>query len=276
MSVTLVGEVRGSCFCHDPHSIDPRQIKNKFCHFSRRKKKCIRVQSYLDGKISETGHTAGSALSTASSGDGPDKPRGHVTNNNRTEKPHNGMMHSDEEDDDEDDDVDSPTSHQGRNSVESTSEQSLTSPAGLSSLPSIGSPQGSVASPSTPGGYEHMGINSSAGSLLPGGPDPTYWYSRPQGAFKPPAASAAGSMYHSSLQQHAQHFQALQHYQQQLVAGGLLHRQPVGTDPRDSKNPLSVSQLTGNHCSTSSHHPSNPVVPNGPPSDSKRTLLGMT
>ena len=232
-----------------------------------------------------SGNTGGSALSTASSGDGPnsqDKSR-HVINNNRSDKPHNGMMHSDDEDDDIDDiddldDDNSPTSHQGRNSVESTSEQSLTSPAGFSSLPSIGSPAGSVASPSTPGGYEHMGgsITSSASSMLGGGPDPSYWYSRPQGAFKPPASSTAGSMYHSSLQQHAHHFQALQHYQQQLVAGGLLHRPPVGTDPRDSKNPLSVSQLTGNHCSTSSHHPSNPVVPNGPPSDSKRTLLGMT
>ena len=199
------------------------------------------------------------------------------------------MIHSDgdddeEEDDDEDlddDDDNSPTSHQGRNSVESTSEQSLTSPAGFSSLPSIGSPAGSVASPSTPGGYEHLGsssVTSSAGGMLGGGPDPSYWYSRPQGAFKPPPPSAAASMYHhSSLQQHAHQLQALHHYQQQLAAGGLLHRPPVGTDPRDSKNPLSISQLTGNHCSTSNHHPVNPVVPNvGPPSDSKRTMLRMT
>ena len=242
-------------------------VKKFFWSFSRRKKKCIRVQAYIDGKISENGssnHNGVSALSTTNNGDGSngsDKYR-HAINNNRSDggKRSNGLIHSDGDDDDidedEDDDIDdddnSPTSHQGRNSVESTSEQSLTSPAGFSSLPSIGSPAGSVASPSTPGGYENLGgsITSSAGSMLGGGPDPSYWYSRPHGAFKPPAPTPGNNMYNL---QHAHQLQALHHYQQQLAAGGLHHRPPVGTDPRDSKNPLSISQLTGNHSSSSSH-----------------------
>jgi hypothetical protein len=90
--------------------------------------------------------------------------------------------------------------------------------------------------------------------MLGGPPDPSYWYSRPSGAFKPPAPASSVNgnmnMYHPF--QHAHHLQALQHYQQQLAAGGMLHRPPVGTDPRDSKNPLSISQLTGSHSSSAS------------------------
>jgi len=79
-------------------------------------------------------------------------------------------------------------------------------------------------------------------------------------------------MYQPSLH-HAHSIQALHHYHQQLAA---LQRAPVGTDPRDAKNPLSISQLTGNHCSSSTHHSGNVSVPQGPTADSKRTLLGMT
>jgi hypothetical protein len=242
--------------------------------FSRRKKKCIRVQAYIEGKLAENGsggQNGGSALTGTANGDvgngTGDKSR-HGLNNNRFDngKRPNGLMHSDcddddddEDDDDDDDDLDddtSPTSHQGRNSVESTSEQSLTSPAGFSSLPSIGSPAGSVASPSTPGGYENLAgsIPSSAGGMLGGPPDPSFWYSRPSGAFKPPAPAAPPGLYpnHASFQ-HAQQLQALHaHYQQLQAAGGMLHRPPVGTDPRDSKNPLSISQLTSNHTSSPS------------------------
>ncbi len=166
---------------------------------------------------------------------------------------------------------------QGRNSVESNSEQSLTSPAGFSSLPSLGSPSGSVASPSTPGTYENTpsSVGTAPGSLLSGGQDPPYWYPRPHGgAFKPPSSSSSGGMYQPSSLQHAHSIQALHHYHQQLAA--LQQRAPVGTDPRDAKNPLSISQLTGNHCSTSSHHGGSVSVAPGPAPDSKRTLLGMT
>ena len=214
------------------------------------------------------GQNGGSSMGTNPNGDGTSEKSRHGINNNRFDgKRSNGMIHSDGDDDDDDDDIDdiddddddnSPTSHQGRNSVESTSEQSLTSPAGFSSLPSIGSPAGSIASPSTPGGYENRpgSVTSSAGSMLGGPPDPSYWYSRPPGAFKPPAPASAvnGNMnmfqHHPSFQ-HAHHLQALQQYQQQLAAGALLHRPPVGTDPRDSKNPLSISQLTGSHTTSS-------------------------
>ena len=253
----------------------------------RRKKKCIRVQAYIEGKMLENGGNGQNGGSGGGVGSGDvngvgDKSR-HSINNNRFDggKRSNGLIHSDGDDDDDDDDIDdiddddddnSPTSHQGRNSVESTSEQSLTSPAGFSSLPSIGSPAGSVASPSTPGGYESVpgSVTSSAAGMLGAPPDSSYWYSRPSGAFKPPAPAPPTNMNmypHHPAFSHAHHLQALQHYQQQLAAGGMIHRPPVGTDPRDSKNPLSISQLTGSHTSSASH-PNPGPIPNGRPDNS--------
>ena len=111
------------------------------------------------------------------------------------------------------------------------------------------------------------------------------------GAFKPPNMPAStatsttpagyqpgglGSIPGGSQSHHHPHLhQMFQH-----------HRPPVGTDPRDSKNPLSISQLTGNfHHPIShhlplnhvSHHPGGPgSIPGGHPAPDKRALPLMT
>merc|ERR1712122_132924 len=82
---------------------------------------------------------------------------------------------SDGEDDLDEEEDESPDSR----SLGSTSEQSLTSPAGFSSLNSSGSPA-SIASPSTPSGFE--AAVSHADHFRP---------SFGVGAFKPPSTSVA-------------------------------------------------------------------------------------
>ena len=160
-------------------------------------------------------------------------------------------------------------------SLGSTSEQSLTSPAGFSSLNSLGSPA-SIASPSTPVS-QTLESSDFRPSMF--------------GAFKPPNMPAStatsttpagyqpgglGSIPGGSQSHHHPHLhQMFQH-----------HRPPVGTDPRDSKNPLSISQLTGNfHHPIShhlplnhvSHHPGGPgSIPGGHPAPDKRALPLMT
>ncbi len=189
----------------------------------------------------------------------------------------NNNNNSDGEDDDDDMEEDNQSPH-SRSPEGSTSEQSLTSPAGFSSLPSLGSPN-SVASPSDPGISGHLPPGPGGAS---NGAD---WY-RPSGhgAFKPPSASTSGSLppgpppsgsglYHQQqmYHQHAMAAAAAAH------AAQMNNRPPVGKDPRDCMNPLSVSQLTGSsHCNA----PGAPGVPMGPPGvpaqADKRALPLMT
>ena len=213
------------------------------------------------------------ATSTGSSGNNHHGPMG----------PHDMFKpgknpHSDGEDDDIDD-IDDDDQSPDLRSLGSTSEQSLTSPAEVSSLNSIGSPA-SIASPSTPVSQ----TLESSGDFRLG-----------FGAFKPPNMPAStatsttpagyqpgslGSIPGSSQPHHHPHIhQMFQH-----------HRPPVGTDPRDSKNPLSILQLTGNsgnfhHHSQSHHLPLNHVsqhpggpgsIPGGHPAPDKRALPLMT
>ena len=174
----------------------------------------------------------------------------HSKTNREENKGIGRSANSDGEDDDDLDDIEhdmndddqSPRdSRNGRESLESNSEQSVTSPAGFASLPSIGSPA-SVASPSDPSSFESsMGLVSS---------NSTNWFSPPQqsstgssGAFKPPVPTS--SAFQSAHQQfHPGHpynaYYGLYPFLQNMPKG------PVGTDPRDAKNPLSISQLTGN------------------------------
>ncbi|XP_032792515.2 protein pangolin, isoforms A/H/I/S isoform X1 [Daphnia magna] len=74
-----------------------------------------------------------------------------------------------------------------------------------------------------------------------------------------PAPSAAGQQHHNSSH-HSHHHQHLQQQQQQqqhnhhglLLPANLPHRHPIGTNPHDINNPLSVNQLTG-QCSSNSN-----------------------
>lgn len=75
-----------------------------------------------------------------------------------------------------------------------------------------------------------------------------------------PAPSAAGQQHHNSSH-HSHHHQHLQQQQQQqqhnhhgllLPPANLPHRHPIGTNPHDINNPLSVNQLTG-QCSSNSN-----------------------
>jgi len=235
--------------CRARYGLDQQDM---WCRPCRRKKKCIRVQSYIKDE-NETGD-GGRPSNSSPNTNGTNNP----LNNNDHSKPNQeenkgiGRSVNSEGEDDEDlddlhdmnDDDQSPRdSRNGRESLESNSEQSVTSPAGFASLPSIGSPA-SVASPSDPSSYESMvngGLVSSNSSS---------WFSPPQqgstgssGAFKPPVPTS--SAFQSAHQQfHPGHpynaYYGLYPFLQNMPKG------PVGTDPRDAKNPLSISQLTGN------------------------------
>ena len=246
----------------------------------RRKKKCVRVQAYLE--------KTAAAAAAANGGPGAPGQQNHLGqpnshggnpgafgNNNKYVSSINGSAHSDSgsdaETDDEDDDMEDGRDGGGREdrsnkgSLESTSEQSLTSPAGgFGSLPSLGSPSGSVASPSTP---------SAAPPPLPL-PQPPSHFGQPEvdwtrgfmgGAFKPPAglppyhyqpamhqaavvAAAAGGFHPPSAAagSAAAAAAAAAASRGKLGAAGL----NVGNDPRDSKHPLSVMQLTAAHAFT--------------------------
>ena len=222
---------------------------------SRRKKKCIRVQSYIKGENEqEDGSRGPSNSSPTTNGTNPLNNNDHSKNHQEDNKGIGRSVNSDGEDDDDlediehdmnDDDQSPRDSRNGRESLESNSEQSVTSPAGFGSLPSIGSPA-SVASPSDSSNYE-----SSIG-LVP--PSSSNWFSPPQqgstsstGAFKPPVPTS------SAFQSAHQQFHPGNPYNAYY---GLLHplynmqKVPVGADPkynpRDAKHPLSISQLTGN------------------------------
>jgi len=236
--------------CRARYGLDQQ---DSWCRPCRRKKKCIRVQQYMDSKTN--GGASGSGAS--SGGVGPRGPSA-ISENGAGQSHHGKSRSSDGEDDDDDDDDDhSPDSR----SLGSTSEQSLTSPAGFSSLNSLGSPA-SIASPSTPSQFE--AVVSQADLFRPS----------VFGAFKPPSTSAApgagglGPHHHLMMQQHQQQQQHFLQQQQQMFQHMNHHRPPVGTDPRDSKNPLSISQLT-----SSWQPPVGPPV--GPPTD-KRALPLMT
>ena len=240
----------------------------------RRKKKCVRVQAYLE--------KTAAAAAAANGGPGAPGQQNHLGqpnshggnpgafgNNNKYVSSINGSAHSDSGSDAETDDDDMEDgSNKGSNkgSLESTSEQSLTSPAGgFGSLPSLGSPSGSVASPSTP---------SAAPPPLPL-PQPPSHFGQPEvdwtrglvmgGAFKPPAglppyhyqpamhqaavvAAAAGGFHPPSAAagSAAAAAAAAAASRGKLGAAGL----NVGNDPRDSKHPLSVMQLTAAHAFT--------------------------
>ncbi|XP_040582396.1 uncharacterized protein [Lepeophtheirus salmonis] len=221
--------------CRARYGLDQQDLWCKPC---RRKKKCIRVQAYLDGKSNNAPGSLSLNNNSLHTNNNNNVLNANNINNHNTilnnnvslsrsehDKDDTNMFHSDGEEEEEDEeDSEDGTSHPG--SLESPSEPSLTSPAGFSSLPSLGSPA-SIASPLTPGG---------------GAESDWLRFSNGPGAFKPPSMTppfaAAAAMQH--------HLAAVA-----AVAGSMQQRPPVGTDPRDSKNPLSISQLTGNH----SHHP---------------------
>ena len=136
----------------------------------------------------------------------------------------------------------------------SPSEQSLTSPAGFSSVPSIGSPGGSsIASPSTPSS-SHLAHLTSAASAFENNPMASFlaseWFNRSQGggagqgAFKPPVYAFGGQ------------------------------KPQIGTDPKDSNHPLSVNQLTNGSSPGSPSMMGKPLVGAPSPVD-KKPLIGV-
>ena len=213
----------------------------------RRKKKCVRVQSYIKGENeTDEGPSNSSPMNNSSNNPINNNSKGNQDEHSKT----NGrLVNSDGEGDDdledEDDDDQSPRdSRNGRESLESNSEQSVTSPAGFSSLPSLGSPA-SVASPSDQHNFESVSSIASVPS------NASSWFSPPPpgagsstGAFKPPIPNPA--TFQSPHQQfHPGHsYSAYYGLMQPFLHN--MQKVPVGTDPRDAKNPLSISQLTGN------------------------------
>ena len=224
--------------------------------YFRRKKKCIRVQSYIkeENEAGEMNRTSNGSPSSNGTNN-PMNNNDHKKSNQEDIKNIGRSVNSEGEDDEDLEDLDhdlnddqSPgESRNGRESLESNSEQSVTSPAGLGSLPSLGSPA-SIASPSDPSSFESMsniGLSHSNSSN---------WFSPPSqqqgstattgGAFKPPAPTS--SAFQSAHQQfHPGHpYNAYYNLLQNPLYN--MQKMPVGTDPRDAKNPLSISQLTGN------------------------------
>ncbi|XP_058809896.1 protein pangolin, isoforms A/H/I/S isoform X5 [Phymastichus coffea] len=115
-------------------------------------------------------------------------------------------------------------------------DESLSSPGGLSGLSSLASPSLVMPSP------------SSLASPCP---------LTPPVVSALPVSTPAGA--HPQHQQHQQHQQQLQQQQQQQQP----HRNPVGTNPHDINNPLSVNQLTGQCIKTEpgpGPQPSNPAI----------------
>jgi len=105
----------------------------------------------------------------------------------------------------------------------SNSETSIRSPSGMSSLPSLGSPS-SLASPSS----AFTGADS-------------------HGDWQFPAATGKSTSSGCQSASLPSAFKPLNSTSQSLSQGFSVGNRPkVGTDPRDSKNPLSVSQMTGN------------------------------
>jgi hypothetical protein len=178
-------------------------------------------------------------------------------NNNKYVSSINGSNASSDSDA-TDTEVDEDRSTKG--SLESTSEQSLTSPAGgYGSLPSLGSPSGSVASPSTPSTVPSTHFTNADAVAV------NDWFRHSAamgGAFKPPfgaqhylaaqaaqqqaAALAAARGFHPPLPSAAAGSAAaaaaaaVAAARKHLGGGG----SNIGNDPRDSKHPLSVMQLT--------------------------------
>lgn len=226
--------------CRARYGLDQQDL---WCRPCRRKKKCIRVQHYIEGKGSNSAHHPGSASSA-----NPAHPGGPGPANNG-EMGHYRKHSDGEDDDDEDEDDASPDSR----SLGSQSEQSLTSPAGFSSLNSLGSPA-SIASPSTPSGFE--AAVSQADLFRPS----LY------GAFKPPPMPSTASASSTVTSTASGGFQAPPALGHAHLHPMFHHRPPVGTDPRDSKNPLSISQLTSSFAPHPGlhHHQLHPVgVPGG-------------
>lgn len=268
---------------------------------SRRKKKCIRVQSANAAAAAAAAGGSGfpnGGPNSSSSGmnGGLPGPNGYPGSSSGKDFNSASSMHSDGEDDDDDEEQESNASGggpggshngggsgqtNGLDSLESTSEHSVTSPAGFSSLPSLGSPSGSIASPSTPASYHHPPPPPPSSSTIPSSFDAD-WFSRAAAASNAAAAAAAGAFrpptsmaaYAFSAQAAAHAAQAAQ--QAAFSAARQFHHQPLGglrgNDPRDSKHPLSVTQLTGGGAAGP------PGFSGGSPSAAvtdKRTLLGM-
>ena len=243
-----------------------KQTQRNFCNlclfhsivslYFRRKKKCIRVQSYIkeENEAGEMNRTSNGSPSSNGTNN-PMNNNDHKKSNQEDIKNNGRSVNSEGEDDDDledlehdlNDDQSPGESRNGRESLESNSEQSVTSPAGFGSLPSLGSPA-SIASPSDPSSFESMsniGLSHSNSSN---------WFSPPSqqqgstattgGAFKPPAPTS--SAFQSAHQQFHPGHPYNAYYN--LLQNPLYNMQkiPVGTDPRDAKNPLSISQLTGN------------------------------
>jgi len=253
--------------CRARYGLDQQE---HWCRPCRRKKKCIRVQAYMDSNMGKANNGGGAMAGSggissggAVQGGGPSAiSENGATGNNQHPHKWSQKSRSDDEDEDDDDEDHSPDSR----SLGSTSEQSLTSPAGFSSLNSLGSPA-SIASPSTPSQFE--AVVSQADLFRPSS---TYG----GGAFKPPSASTSGgsgggglAAQHQLMMQQQQ--QQQQHHQQQLSHQHFLQQQqqhmfphlnlrpPVGTDPRDKNHPFSISQLTGK-VSASGHPLGGPQV----------------
>jgi len=281
--------------CRARYGLDQQDTWCKPC---RRKKKCIRVQSYLEGKGSgggggSSGSQSGGAgqpgqagqpgsraghnnVATPAGSSGNNHGRGPMGSSTHDMFNHSSKPHSDGEEDDIDDLDDDDHSPDSR-SLGSTSEQSLTSPAGFSSLNSLGSPA-SIASPSTPQTLE------ASGDFLRGASVMGY------GAFKPPSmpASTATSTTPAGYQPPGLPQLPPSQAQQQPHLHPMFphHRPPVGTDPKDSKNPFSITNLTGNYHHQIphhlphhhvSHHPGGPgSIPGAHAGPDKRALPLMT
>lgn len=171
---------------------------------------------------------------------------------------------------------------QSTGGFETNSETSVRSPSGLSSLPSIGSPS-SVTSPITCTANNYFDANIPM-SLLSNGSGNQDWYTpishagiELPSAFKPLATASSITSYRVS--ESPKRFSATSNstsnnYPFSSVSGSSnifgsasfnnimsinsnsssvisnqisqINRTRVGADPRDAKNPLSISQLTGN------------------------------
>jgi len=198
--------------CRARYGLDQQ---NLWCKPCRRKKKCIRVQMYLAGRTEQE------IEATQFDEEGEAIPPLHrppttsVGGGSNGVGPPGGGTGSCSSGHGSDGEGGSPAG-----SCESTSEtQSLRSPLTPSmSIPSLGSPACSIASPGTPGGPADDWFRAQyRGEAAFGG-----------GGFRPPPAH--------------------------------MNRPPVGTDPRDSKNPLSISSLTSCHSNGGGSHDNKPIL----------------
>jgi len=184
--------------CRARYGLEQQQLWCKPC---RRKKKCVRVQMYLQGRsIQEIEATRF------------DQEGKTLAPNGQFEVEGGG----EEEDDDEDGEQDENSPHNAKAALES-------------SLSSIGSPSPSLKSlPSPDQGPSSLSSAGSPGILAP-----------PFSPSLAPSSSMAPPFSPASLSSPSPH-------------SGWSQGRPVGGDPRDTKNPLSISNLSSNPLSISS------------------------